>query len=280
MGRIVYAAAMRFEHALLFVKEDEAAAAAADRLKIMLEQRFIEVHMVNGTLPQVENALTFVLGGDGTFLSAAQKLYGTDIPMSGINLGHLGFLTELDEADLDQNLDTLLGEEATVEQRPYHVCTLSRQGKELWTDVPFINDAVIQRQPDHRMIQLSVTVRDQTVIQHTRADGLIIATPTGSTAYNLSTGGPILHPAVGGLVLAPICPHTLSFRPIVIPPFPVTMTLESEDQALLSLDGRRTSPVKPGDIMKIHQSQHKLTLRHARPRSFFTTLRHKLRWDV
>jgi NAD+ kinase len=271
---------MSFEHALLFVKEDEAATAAAERLQVMLEQRFIDVHTVNGSLPEVDNALAFVLGGDGTFLTAAQKLYETDIPIAGINLGHLGFLTELDEANLDEHLDTLLGADATVEQRPYHACTLSRQGKALWTDVPFINDAVIQRQPDHRMIQLSVTVKEQTVIQHTRADGLIISTPTGSTAYNLSTGGPILHPAVGGLVLAPICPHTLSFRPIVIPPFPVMMTLESEDQALLSLDGRRTSPVKPGDIMKIHQSPHQLTLRHARPRSFFTTLRHKLGWDV
>ncbi|MFZ2620621.1 MAG: NAD(+)/NADH kinase [Alphaproteobacteria bacterium] len=272
---------MTFAQALLFVKNSANARAAAEHITPLLAARGLKVSEPDEDTKIAKSAKTiaFVLGGDGTFLTAADRLYGTEIPICGVNYGHLGFLTELNVDEFDAALDKLLGDTAVHERRPYFICTLTRQGKTLWNARPFVNDAVIQRQPDHRMVTLTIKVQDQ-LVTSTRADGMIVATPTGSTAYSLSTGGPILHPAVNGLVLAPICPHTLSFRPVVIPPRPVTLTLESEDHALISLDGRRTYPIKQGDTLHIEQSPHNATLRHTTQPHFFNLLRQKLNWDA
>lgn len=219
-----------------------------------------------------------VIGGDGTFLAAARALYGSTVPLLGINLGHVGFLSEIDvHQAFDALVADLLADKFTVEQRPFYAAKLLQDGKAQWEE-PFLNDAVIQRNADEKMLQLHVDV-DGKPMSESRADGLIIATPTGSTAYNLSTGGPILHPQMDGLVLAPICPHKLSLRPIVIPPLKVVVNVESAI-GHVSIDGRKTRQIRPGDKLEVVRATHHLHMLKGKDTNFFTILRHKLGWDA
>lgn len=227
-------------------------------------------------IPKEDN-IAIVLGGDGTLLSTARCLFGHNTPVVGINFGHLGFLTEIEGHEAADALSHILKGVFTVEKRPYFTVSITRDNVEILPSQPFINDAVIQRNADERMLTFSVNATDSFVTDM-KADGLIIATPTGSTAYNLSAGGPIVSPAVDALILAPICPHTLSFRPIVLPPEEMRLT-NSSPLSHLSLDGRRNIELKKGDVVKINKSQHHLTLLHHHKMSFYSLLERKLGWD-
>lgn len=231
-------------------------------------------------LPPVELAhksdAVIVVGGDGTFLAAARHLYGSDTPVIGINLGRVGFLTEVELNNVDNLVERLLSGAYKLEERPYFTATFNLNGQEVTE--PFLNDAVIQRDTQDKMMGYAVDVGPRYMTSG-KADGLIIATPTGSTAYNLSTGGPIVYPTLASLVLAPIAPHKLSFRPVVIPPEEVTITLKTP-QAHISLDGRSAGTLSAGEKLTIRLAGHSLKLLHDPRRNFFDLLRLKLGWDL
>ncbi len=268
-----------FKTILLFVKPTGTAKDAANALKHLLKKYNlnIEIYKENKTKFK-EKTLAFVIGGDGTYLGAAKALYGYPIPIVGINLGHLGFLTELDTEEVHTYLTNILNNKGEREQRPYFELTIMRNNKIALEAAPFVNDAVILRHPEGKMAQISAYVKNRLMIKHARSDGLIIATPTGSTAYNPSIGGPILHPETNALTISPICPHTLSFRPVVIPPFDVRIELEGQDKMLLSLDGRTNINLQPKDNLIIKRSSYNFTMLHIKERNFFQTLRSKMSW--
>ena len=224
-----------------------------------------------------ENNLAIVLGGDGTFLAAANALYGTNTPIMGINLGNLGFLTETDPEHATTLLAEVLENKVTIEERPYFLVNVTRNGKTLWEESSFLNDVVLHRNTHEKMVSFAVEI-DGKFVTTSRADGVVIATPTGSTAYNLSTGGPIVYPTMEALILSPICPHTLSYRPVVLPSGTVKLTLKST-HGTLSTDGCGATDLAEGDIISISPSDKKLHLIHSKGRNFYGLLRHKLGWD-
>lgn len=226
-----------------------------------------------------ESNLVIVLGGDGTFLSAARYIHGKNCPVTGINLGNLGFLTETEATGCKEHIEEILKGELTKECRPYFLVSVMRGGKEFIADRPILNDAIIQRNSEEKMISFSVQVEDKQVTNSTKADGLIIATPTGSTAYSLSAGGPIVYPTLDALILSPICPHKLSFKPIVMPTANIQITLEAE-VGHLSLDGRRNMVLEQGDVISIKRSSHTLYVLHNQRRNFYDLIRTKLGWDL
>ncbi|MDE0723382.1 MAG: NAD(+)/NADH kinase [Alphaproteobacteria bacterium] len=216
--------------------------------------------------------LAVVLGGDGTFLNASRLLYGKNIPILGINLGHLGFLTDVPAEHTYKKICNVLSGEFKIDNRPYFTARIGD------TVLPFINDAVLNRMPHHKMLSVDVKVDGEHVTER-RADGIIIATPTGSTAYSLSTGGPIVHPGVDALLLTPISPHTLTFRPVILPAnAPVKLTLKTPE-GLLSLDGQTSLELKETDSISIEKSSHMIKIIHSNRMSYFDLLRTKLHWD-
>lgn len=273
---------MTFTHALLFPKPD---APAADKAAATIAEKLIgagihaqTIHDLNQPLPKTPKDTTFaiVLGGDGTFLLTTNALHGTNIPIAGVNLGHLGFLAEGSPQNLLKHLDDLLNKQLHEEKRPYYIAHLTLPDGTTH-NAPFINDAVLHRESSGKMVHFTLHALNQ-LMTSTRADGLIISTPTGSTAYNLSTGGPIVHPATEALILAPICPHALSFRPVVVPPKEIRLTLE-DSPATLSLDGQLWHRLTAGAELTVTQSEHSFTMLHTTPPHFFRTLREKLGWD-
>ena len=225
--------------------------------------------------------MVLVLGGDGTLIGIADCIAeaGASIPILGVNFGSLGFLTEVTLPELHRALGNALEGRAYIEERMMLRAGTLRNGQTL-TQAAAVNDAVITKTARSRMIDLSVYVGDDFVTR-VRADGLIISTPTGSTAYNLSAGGPIVQPDVDALLLTPIAPHTLANRPIVIPgssTVRVQPTMDPRDEIVFTLDGQSTFPVEPG--MEVTVSRAPAPLRLVRPtsRSYFEVLRTKLKW--
>lgn len=222
--------------------------------------------------------VAFAMGGDGTYLHAAYHLYNKPVPLLGVNAGRLGFLAEFDTAESAMNsLTTNDLAQVHITHRPYFLANIQRRDTSNTGPEPFLNDAVLQRATATKMVQFSVFV-NKSLMTQTRADGLVVATPTGSTAYNLSAGGPIVHPSLQVLILAPICPHTLSFRPVVVPPQPIALHIES-DNTLLSLDGRAGTPLMQGDVVEITPAAVTLQQIDNNAQSFFALLRHKLGWN-
>lgn len=220
--------------------------------------------------------LLLVLGGDGTFLRASQTVFSTNIPVIGINLGKLGFLAEINPDELEKRLEEIFHGHIHTQKRAFYEVSHYRGGK-LLAHKPFVNDAVLQRNADERVIQYAAFIDGQ-FMSSARVDGVIVSSPTGSTAYNLSAGGPILYPTLEGLVLLPICPHKVSYRPVILPPVAIKIELRSK-RCLLSLDGQPVSEMKKGDYVIITPSHHKLNLVTAPQRNFFDLLRAKLGWD-
>lgn len=231
-------------------------------------------------LPAIVDLL-LVLGGDGTLLAMADRvsLAGRDIPILGVNFGHLGFLTELAWPDVYETLELALAGRAAIDERTMLRACVRRAGRLEACHVA-LNDAVITRGALSRIIDLSVSVGGE-FVAHFNADGLIISTPTGSTAYNLSAGGPIIHPGVDALVLTPIAPHTLSNRPVVIPaaktvtvrPHPTDPTQE----VVLTLDGQSAFALQAGDEVTVTRSAP-ARLVQSPTHSYFEVLRKKLKW--
>lgn len=229
----------------------------------------------------VDVDMVLVLGGDGTLIGMADCIAeaGSGIPILGVNFGSLGFLTEVTLPELYRSLENALDGRGHIEERMMLRAGTSREG-ELLTQAVAVNDAVVTKTARSRMIDLSVYVGDDFVTR-VRADGLIIATPTGSTAYNLSAGGPIVQPDVDALLLTPIAPHTLTNRPIVIPgssTVRVQPTMEARDEIVFTLDGQVTLPVEQGVEVTVSRAPAPLRLIRPSSRSYFEVLRTKLKW--
>ena len=221
-----------------------------------------------------------VIGGDGTILAAARMLVGSNIPLLGINLGTLGFLADVNLADLSKTLDLLLQDQYQVENRIMLTAEVYKQGEKAATYIA-LNDFNINRFGASRVIGLKVGINGS-VIDRYRADGVIVCTPTGSTGYNLSAGGPIINPTCKNFVITPICPHSLTARSIVLAKEDV-VTVEVEqirsnikEEAIISFDGREGLSLFPGDQVKIYKSQEVTPFIKATEVSFVQILKEKL----
>jgi NAD+ kinase len=226
--------------------------------------------------------LVIVLGGDGTLLAMAARIAQAkrDIPILGVNFGSLGFLTEIRIDELVPSLERVVDGTATFDERAMLAADAYRKGEQVDSRV-VLNDVVFTKAALSRMIELSVSVSGGFVTR-VKADGLIIASATGSTAYNLAAGGPIVHPMVNALVLTPIAPHTLTNRPVVIPGS-AAIEVEahssgSPDEIFVTYDGQSGYPVHEGDVVKVRMSEQTLRLVKAPQRGYFELLREKLKW--
>ncbi|MBS1842192.1 MAG: NAD(+)/NADH kinase [Acidobacteria bacterium] len=225
-----------------------------------------------------QSDLLLVLGGDGTLLSAAREAAPRGIPILPINLGSLGFLTSFTLQELYPALEeTLAGRLAASERVMLHA-VLIRDGKTL-DDQLVLNEVVINKGALARMIEVKLSI-DQDFVCRYRADGLIVATPTGSTAYSLSAGGPIVHPNVESIIVTPICPHTLSDRPLVVgDKCCVEMSLVGPaDSIYLTLDGQKGQQMQSNDRVRIFRAQERLKLIQPKRKSYYEILRSKLKW--
>jgi NAD+ kinase len=224
--------------------------------------------------------LLFVVGGDGTLLAAARAAAPLGLPVAGLNAGRLGFLTDVAPEALDAGLAALLEGRGRAEQRTLVTAEIERADGRRVSAGLALNDAVVQKRAAGRMIELATRVDGDFVCTH-RADGIVVATPTGSTAYALSCGGPIIHPKVDALAIVPICPHTLSDRPIVVDGgarIVVSLAPGFAGSAQLTLDGQVGLEVAPGDNVAICRADHRLTLLHPPGHDYFEVLRDKLHW--
>jgi len=221
--------------------------------------------------------LLIVLGGDGTLLSAARAVAPLGTPILGINLGSLGFLTEVPLEDLYPALEAVHGGQGEPDNRSMVHATLMR-GDKVITEHHALNDVILSKSTIARLVAFEIFINKEFVSSY-RGDGLIVATPTGSTAYSLAAGGPILTPSVAGLVISPICPHALTHRPVVVPERVEIEILvkNADEEAFLSIDGQIGIPVLQGDKLVCRKSPHVTHMLRLR-KTFFDVLRTKLKW--
>jgi NAD+ kinase len=228
-------------------------------------------HVADGT------QLVIVLGGDGTLLSAARSIRGREIPIFPVNLGGLGFLTAITVDEVFPELDRALRNEHRIAARRMLSCQLVRN-HEVIARYEALNDVVLTKAALARMIDLETHVDSHFVCTY-KADGLIISTPTGSTAYSLSAGGPIIFPAVDALCITPICPHMLTNRPVLVPGSSnIHVVSLSQDSTFLTIDGQIGEPVHYGDTIYCRASEHSVHLIRPPKMLFFDVLREKLKW--
>ena len=222
--------------------------------------------------------LVVVLGGDGTLISGARLVGDREVPILGVNLGSLGFLTEITLDELYPALESCLKGDYSVSERMMLRATVVRDGIE-FEEHQVLNDAVINKGVLARIIDLETTVNGSYLTTF-KADGLVISTPTGSTGYSLSANGPIVHPELECLVITPICPHTLTNRPIVMASdVLITLELKSVNEDVhLTLDGQVGVELKYGDQVRIRKSEHRTRLVRSRSKDYFEVLRTKLKW--
>jgi NAD+ kinase len=226
--------------------------------------------------------LIVVLGGDGTLLSMAARIAQAkrDVPILGVNFGSLGFLTEIRIDELYDSLEHVLDGTALFDERAMLEADAHRDRQQIDSRI-VLNDVVFTKAALSRMIELSVSVSGG-FVTHVKADGLIIASATGSTAYNLAAGGPIVHPGVDALVLTPIAPHTLTNRPVVIPGNAVVEIRPhangTVDDLFVTYDGQSGYPLQRDDVVRVRKAERKLRLVKATARSYFELLREKLKW--
>ena len=219
-----------------------------------------------------------VLGGDGTLIHAARLLRGSDVPILGVNLGRLGFLTEITEAELFEALDRVIAGPLEVHSRMKLAVRLVRGGKVIVED-EVLNDVVLSKGALARIADHTLSVDGEQVTTY-KADGVIVSTPTGSTAYSLSAGGPIVHPELDCILVSPICSHALTQRPIVVAPqrmIGISLTSEVAD-VYLTIDGQVGHPLEQGDQIEIRRSPHRVHLVHNPSLTWFDVLRRKLHW--
>ncbi|MEP7305473.1 MAG: NAD(+)/NADH kinase [Acidobacteriota bacterium] len=225
--------------------------------------------------------MVLVLGGDGTLLGMADRIgeAGLAIPILGVNFGSLGFLTEVTLPELYPALESAVSGRARIEERLMLRATTERRGETYARHIA-LNDVVIAKTARSRLVDLSVWVGDE-FLTRVKGDGVIVATPTGSTAYNLAAGGPIVHPAVEGLVITPIAPHTLTNRPIVIPSSSavrVQPEIQNRDEVFVTFDGQAGHELEAGDVVSVCRAPTTLRLIRPSTRSYFEVLREKLKW--
>jgi len=258
-------------------KDNDAAADYGRRLEAWLAGQSIGTVM-NSLEPDLDIAV--ILGGDGTLLHVAETAARHEIPVLGINLGNLGFLTELTEKETEPALRRIISGTVTMEMRSMLKVRLV-SGAQASEFRYALNDVVISKNAADRLLYLS-TRADHDYITTYKADGLILSTPTGSTAYSLSAGGPLVHPGLKTTLVTPICPFMLSSRPIILPP---DKTISSELQGVdpdtaadIIIDGQKGWEMKPGDILEVAQAEHPLRLIISTENDYFTILRNKLKW--
>jgi NAD+ kinase len=223
--------------------------------------------------------LAIVVGGDGTLLTAARSLAEYDVPLLGVNLGRLGFLTDISPADMIERLDEILAGEYQTDERFLLHSYIEREGESLNHGDAF-NDVVVHKMNMPRMIELTTHV-DGRFVNAQRLDGLIVATPTGSTAYALSAGGPIIHPNLNALALVPVSPHTLSYRPLMLngdSRIEIVISNTSPNNAQVTCDGQTNFALVVGDRIVVHKKPQPVRLIHPVGYDYFDILRAKLHW--
>ena len=235
------------------------------------------------TKEELPNAcdLIVLLGGDGTLIGMARRVAraGADVPIAGVNFGSLGFLTEITLDDLYPSLEGVLDGTAPIEERMMLHAKTMRAGR-VFADELALNDVVITKAALSRIIELSVCIGTDRVMR-VRADGLIVATPTGSTAYNLAAGGPIVQPVVDAVLLTPIAPHMLTNRPLVVTgtsTISVEPDMNGNDEVFVTFDGQSGHALQADDVVQIERATRPLCLVRSAQRSYFDVLRQKLKW--
>ncbi len=230
---------------------------------------------------EIANAadLVLVLGGDGTLIHAAGLLGGRPVPILGVNMGSLGFMTEVPQSEMYAALELVLAGKAQVSERMKLRVHLHRGGSaDRALDAEVLNDVVIAKSALSRMAELDTRCSGKYVTTY-KADGVIVATPTGSTAYSLAANGPIMDPTMRGVLISPICPHTLTQRPLVVPDDEnIEIVLINDTEVYLTLDGQKGMPLARGDRVQVKQSYNRVLLVRNPNIDFFGILRAKLRW--
>jgi NAD+ kinase len=223
--------------------------------------------------------LVVVLGGDGTLISVARLFSGRDVPILGVNLGSLGFLTEITVEELYTRLEKVLEGNPRVSERMMLEVALHREGQEIEKG-HVLNDMVINKGALARIVDLETKVNRHFLTTY-KADGLIVSTPTGSTGYSLSAGGPIIHPLMSCIVITPICPHTLTNRPIVVTDesvISITVASSFDEKVYLTLDGQVGFELREGDSVEVRRALKTTALVMSKTRDYFEVLRTKLKW--
>ncbi len=225
-----------------------------------------------------QSDVLLILGGDGTILNAARLAAERSIPILGVNMGGLGFLTEVRLDNLYPSLDRVFANDFVLDERLMLQTHIHRHGETVARGI-VLNDVVISKGTLARMIELRIAIQGQ-FVTNLRADGLIVGTPTGSTAYSMSAGGPIINPAVQSLILTPISPHTLTHRPLIVPGnAEIEVTLTSKDEgAMATLDGQVGIAMTQGDTAVVQVSEHRTKLIRFPESHYYEVLREKLKW--
>jgi NAD+ kinase len=222
--------------------------------------------------------IAIVLGGDGTLLNAARQLARCEVPLVGINQGRLGFMTDVARADLLSCIDDLLARKFTAENRMLLEAEVIRGGECIASSLA-LNEVVVDKGAIGRLIEFELFIGGE-FIYNLRSDGLIASTPTGSTAYSLSAHGPIMHPQVSGIALVPLCPHSLTNRPILVGDrSEIEVRIVHATDSRVYFDGQVTVDLQPGDAVRIHRSAYSICLLHPPGYSYFAMLRQKLHWS-
>jgi NAD+ kinase len=255
-------------------------------LNVILDERIAEVMPGHGRQTCKRKMmgeicdLAIVVGGDGSLLGAARSLARSNIPVLGVNRGNLGFLTDISPQDIEERVAEVLEGNYSVDSRFLLDVSIRRKGESVG-ELVALNDCVLHPGKATRMIQFELYIEGQFVYTQ-RSDGLIVSTPTGSTAYALSAGGPIMHPKLDALVLVPMFPHTLSSRPIVVSgnsELKLVISEENTTYPTISCDGQADFSLVPGDVISIRKKSHKLRLLHPSDYNFYQTCREKLGWS-
>lgn len=223
--------------------------------------------------------LAVVLGGDGTLLTAARRLASHHVPLAGVNLGRLGFLTDIPCESMELRISEILAGEFRRDERMMLEVSITRAGERVFSTA-VLNDCVINKGESGRMIEFELQI-DGEFVYFQRSDGIIISTPTGSTAYAMSANGPILHPKVSGIALVPLCPHALSHRPITVgDDCRIDLYIQPPHDARIHFDGQTRFDARSGDRISVARAAHGVCLLHPPGHSYFSILREKLHWSA
>ena len=275
----------------LFVKKDKQAVKKADEFESWLNRKNIKVIRKESSKPGIHSATNnkvaappdlfcvFVLGGDGTFLSAVRWVGDRMIPVLGVKFGKIGFLAETAAKNLFAAAENILDDDYTINRRTRLEVQVLRREKEIVNET-VLNDIVINRGALARLASIATYINGDYLTTF-KADGLIVATPTGSTAYSLAAGGPVIHPEVPGIILSPICPFTLTNRPLIVPDsIEIKLKLErGASDIMLTFDGQEGLDISDQDTIIVRKSSHPLNMIALPERHYFNILKAKLRWS-
>jgi len=265
--------------AIVFNPDKPRAREQSQKLAHWFKQHKLQVQVSTKVTAAMKTAnMVVALGGDGTVLQVARDVSDWNIPVMGVNVGRLGFLAATETGAATRTLQRVISGEGRIEPRTLIEATVYAKGKRAMTYLG-LNDAVLRSGATGRVLWLESRVRDRVLASYA-GDGLIISTPTGSTAYNLAASGPILYPDLDVLLMTPICPHSLSQRPLVLPAYEVieVSVLKPSPETILSLDGRLSQTLSPGDRVEIRRSMKQAQLLMDPDRTFYQVLQNKLKW--